>query len=193
MTKMSTLIGKIAGVDEVGRGPLAGPVVAAAVILDPNRPIDGLMDSKKLTEKKREGLHDEIIAHSLAYAIGRVDVAEIDALNIHHASLLAMQLAIEGLPILPDQVLVDGCYCPPCAVPIQAIIKGDQTEPSISAASIIAKVIRDREMVEYAQQYPGYSFEAHKGYGTKKHLAAMEELGITPIHRKSYAPVKALL
>ena len=176
----------IAGVDEVGRGPLAGPVVAAAVILDPGAPIEGLADSKLLSEKKREALYALITTQSLAFSVGRAEVEEIDEINILNASLLAMQRAVEGLPIQPESVLVDGNRCPDLKMPAEAIIKGDQKIKSISAASIIAKVTRDREMVDFEQTYPGYGFAQHKGYGTKQHYAALRALGITPIHRRSF-------
>ena len=183
----------IAGVDEVGRGPLAGPVVAAAVILDPERPIDGLADSKKLSEKKREQLFIEIETHCVAYAIGRASVEEIDDINILQASLLAMRRAVEALSVAPTQALVDGNRCPPLHCPAKAVIKGDQTVPVISAASIMAKVIRDHEMLAYDEQYPDYGFASHKGYGTRQHIEALGRWGVTEIHRKSFAPVKELL
>jgi ribonuclease HII len=183
----------IAGVDEVGRGPLAGPVVAAAVILDSDKPIDGLMDSKKLSEARRETLSLEIRQKSLAWAIARAEVEEIDTLNILQASLLAMQRAVEQLSLAPQQVLVDGNRCPKLSYPVEAIVQGDNRVPAISAASIIAKVARDNEMVQLAQQYPGYGFEGHKGYPTRRHLQALEKLGVCPIHRRSYAPVKKCL
>jgi len=180
----------IAGVDEVGRGPLAGPVLAAAVILDPNRPIEGLNDSKLLSERKRESLFGIIKDKAIAWSIGRAEVEEIDAINILQASLLAMKRAIEGLSIMPSEVLVDGIHAPKIHIPVQTIIKGDQTVPSISAASIIAKVTRDSEMVAYDLEYPKYGFAEHKGYPTKAHLAALIKYGATSIHRKSFAPVK---
>ncbi len=179
-----------AGVDEVGRGPLAGPVVAAAVILDPNQAIDGLADSKALTEKAREKLAIEIRARSLAWAIGRAEVEEIDNINILQASLLAMQRAVEALQPAARFALVDGNRCPSLPCPSRAIVKGDATVAAISAASIIAKVARDQEMVEMDTLYPGYGFASHKGYPTKAHCAALESLGLTPIHRRSYGPVK---
>lgn len=182
----------IAGVDEVGRGPLAGPVIASAVILDPKRPIEGIADSKKLTEKKREALFDLIREQCIAYAIGRADVDEIDHLNILQASLLAMQRAVNGLFIKPTKALIDGNRCPELFCPSEAIIKGDNKVLSISAASILAKVMRDREMLIYDKKYPGYGFAQHKGYGTKKHLAALHKLGVTEIHRKNFAPVMNL-
>lgn len=183
----------IAGVDEVGRGPLAGPVVAAAVILDPNQPIDGLADSKKLTEKKREQLAIEIQAKALAWCIARAEVEEIDTINILQASLLAMKRAVEGLNVSPSLALIDGNKLPDLTCEMEAIIKGDSKEACISAASIIAKVARDNEMVEMDKLYPGYGFAQHKGYPTKRHRQAIEELGVTPIHRTSYAPVQKLL
>jgi ribonuclease HII len=183
----------LAGVDEVGRGPLAGDVVTAAVILDPAWPITGLADSKKLTERRREALFDEICGKSLAWAIGRATVAEIDELNILQASLLAMRRAVELLAVQPEYVLVDGNRLPRWPYRAEAVIKGDSRVPAISAASILAKVQRDREMVLLDQQYPGYGFAEHKGYGTASHLAALERHGVTPLHRRSYAPVARLL
>ncbi|HAG95394.1 MAG: ribonuclease HII [Pseudomonadales bacterium] len=183
----------IAGVDEVGRGPLAGAVVAAAVILDVGKPIAGLTDSKKLTEKKRDALFDIIRNDALAWAIGRAEVAEIDELNILHASMLAMQRAVEQLRPQAEFALIDGNRCPVLSCPSQAIIKGDLTEPCISAASIIAKVTRDREMDLLDLQYPGYGFSKHKGYPTKVHLEALTRLGPTDIHRRSFSPVAKLL
>jgi ribonuclease HII len=183
----------IAGVDEVGRGPLAGPVVAAAVIFGKNIIPNGIMDSKKLTEKKREHLNGLIKAQCLAFALGEASVAEIDQLNIHHASLLAMQRAVESLSIRPDKVLVDGKYCPKISIPSEAIIKGDSKIIEISAASIIAKVFRDKMMDDFDKTYPAYGFGAHKGYPTKHHIAMLQEHGILEIHRKSYAPVRALV
>lgn len=185
--------GVIAGVDEVGRGPLAGAVVAAAVILDPNNPIDGLADSKKLTEKRREALFPLIQERALAWCIARASEAEIDELNILHASLLAMRRAVLGLQLSPEKVLVDGNRCPELPYPSEAIIKGDSLVPAISAASILAKVVRDREMVAFEEIYPGYGFAAHKGYPTAKHIQALKTLGVTPIHRRSFGPVKKLL
>jgi len=185
--------GLVAGVDEVGRGPLAGPVVAAAVILDPQRPIEGLMDSKMLTEKKREKLSAVIKQQALAWSLGRAEVEEIDHINILQASLLAMKRAVEGLATQPDMALVDGNKLPDLECPAEAIVKGDSKVPAISAASIIAKVARDNEMLELDAQYPGYGLAKHKGYPTKVHLQALEELGVSPIHRISYKPVKQLL
>jgi ribonuclease HII len=183
----------VAGVDEVGRGPLAGPVVAAAVILDPSNPIEGLADSKKLTEKRRQVLADEIREKSLAWALGRAEVEEIDALNILHASLLAMKRAVEGLPIEAVFALIDGNRCPDLACPSQAIVGGDSRVESISAASILAKVSRDGEMVELEQIYPGYGLAKHKGYPTKTHLEALQKHGVTPIHRRSFGPVRRII
>ncbi|MHC9511163.1 ribonuclease HII [Kangiella sp. M94] len=183
----------IAGVDEVGRGPLAGPVVAAAVILDPANPITGLADSKKLTEKRREALSLEIKEKALAWSIARAEVEEIDRINILQASLLAMKRAVETLSHLPELALIDGNHCPELDCRMEAIIKGDSKEPAISAASILAKVARDNEMVEMEQSYPGYGFAKHKGYPTQQHREAIVKLGITPIHRRSYAPVQRML
>ena len=179
----------IAGIDEVGRGPLAGPVVAAAVILDPTNPIEGLKDSKKLTVKRRTELAEIIKAKAKCYAYGRAEAAEIDEINILQASLLAMQRALNNLPIKPDHALVDGIHCPNLPCSVEAIIKGDSKIPAISAASIIAKVLRDNEMIEFEEIYPGYGFAAHKGYPTKQHILAIQQLGITPIHRRSFKPV----
>ncbi len=180
----------IAGVDEVGRGPLAGPVVAAAVILNPDVKIAGLADSKTLSAKRREQLYKQITEFALAWALGRAEVEEIDEINILQASLLAMQRAVNKLTITPEQVLVDGNQCPQLSYPTEAIIKGDQKIAAISAASIIAKVSRDREMLEYDVQYPEYGFAKHKGYGTKQHIDAIKTHGITPLHRTSFAPIK---
>jgi ribonuclease HII len=183
----------IAGVDEVGRGPLAGPVVAAAVILDPARPIAGLADSKRLSATRREQLAAEIRAKSLAWALGRAEVAEIDRLNILQASLLAMQRAVENLNVAPDQALVDGNRCPRLACPCEAIVKGDATVPAISAASILAKVARDAELRELHERYPHYGFAQHKGYPTAAHVDALRRHGPCPEHRRSFAPVAAVL
>lgn len=183
----------IAGVDEVGRGPLAGDVVAAAVILNPEKPIAGLADSKKLSEKKREYLFEIIQERALAFSVARASVQEIDELNIFHASLLAMKRAVEQLSVKPDKVLVDGTHCPQIDYPVEAIVKGDQKIAAISAASIIAKVVRDRELCELDRQFPGYGFAQHKGYPTKAHIAALHELGPIPQHRRSFAPVKKVL
>lgn len=185
-----TFIKILAGIDEVGRGPLAGDVVAAAVILDPERPISGLMDSKKLSEKKREALAVHIKERALAWHIARATVAEIDKINILQASLLAMKRAVEGLSVRPDHLLIDGNRCPDMDYSMQAIVKGDQTEPAIAAASILAKVFRDQEMCELDALYPEYGFAKHKGYPTKQHQEALQKYGICPLHRQSYAPVK---
>ncbi|AOS98505.1 Ribonuclease HII [Microbulbifer aggregans] len=182
----------LAGVDEVGRGPLAGDVVAAAVILDPARPIEGLADSKKLTEKKRERLFDEIRERALSFAIARATVEEIDRLNILQASLLAMRRAVEQLSVQPEFVLVDGNRKPDWSYACDTVVKGDGRVAAIGAASILAKVTRDREMVELDTRYPGYGLAGHKGYPTKAHMAALERLGPSPIHRQSFAPVKQL-
>lgn len=183
----------VAGIDEVGRGPLAGDVVAAAVILDPNKPIEGLNDSKKLTEKKRERLYDEILEKALSWSVGRASPEEIDDINILQASLLAMQRAVEGLPIQPKHALIDGNRCPSLAMSSTAVVKGDALITVISAASIIAKVVRDRECVALDMRYPGYGLAKHKGYPTKAHMAALIALGPSEIHRKSFGPVKKLL
>jgi ribonuclease HII len=180
----------IAGVDEAGRGPLCGPVYAAAVILDPARPIAGLDDSKKLSEKKREILAPLIRESALAWAIGIATVEEIDRLNILHATMLAMRRAVEGLGMLPDEVLIDGNRVPSgLIVPARAIVGGDASEPAISAASILAKIGRDHAMMELAARYPQYGIARHKGYPTPEHLAALRVHGPSPIHRRSFAPV----
>jgi len=184
----------VCGVDEVGRGPLAGAVVTAAVILDPDNPIEGLADSKKLSEKKRDRLFDEIQAKAKAWAIGRAEVEEIDQLNILQATFLAMRRAVEALPLPPDKALIDGNKIPPgLACPAEAIVGGDDSEACIAAASILAKVTRDREMVELAKKYPGYGLEKHKGYPTKVHIEALKNQGVSDIHRRSFGPVKRLL
>lgn len=184
---------RVAGVDEAGRGPLAGPVVAAAVILDPRRPIDGLTDSKLLSAPRREALALLIRDHALAWAVASASPGEIDTLNILQAALLAMQRAVAQLLPGPQQVLVDGNRCPRLACPAQAVIRGDRTIPAISAASILAKVSRDRMMLLLHEEYPGYDFAAHKGYPTPGHLAALERHGPCPAHRRSFAPVRRLL
>lgn len=183
----------VAGVDEVGRGPLVGAVVTAAVILDPNNPIEGLADSKKLSEKKREKLFDEIKEKALCWCIGRAEPEEIDQLNILHATMLAMKRAVEGLSIQPEFVLVDGNRCPKLTMPSQAVVKGDSLVQEISAASILAKVVRDREMVELDKAFPEYGFAKHKGYPTAYHLEKLAEFGATEFHRKSFAPVRRAL
>lgn len=181
----------IAGVDEVGRGPLAGDVIAAAVILD--KPIEGLTDSKKLSHRKRLSLFDQIVTHAKSYAFGRASVMEIDTMNIHHATLLAMKRAVTNLTIMPNRILVDGLYCPQVAIPCEAIIKGDLTVPEISAASILAKVTRDHEMTAFDKIYPGYGFGDNKGYPTEAHRAALKVLGPCEIHRRSFGPIRAIL
>lgn len=183
----------VAGVDEVGRGPLCGAVVTAAVILDPLRPIEGLNDSKKLTEARREELFPIIQERALAWCIARAEVEEIDQLNILHATMLAMQRAVVGLSVRPDRVLVDGNRCPVLPIPSEPVIKGDARVPAIAAASILAKVARDREMCELDLVYPGYGLASHKGYATPFHLQALAELGATIIHRRSFAPVRQAL
>lgn len=180
----------IAGVDEVGRGPLVGDVVTAAVILDPASPILGLTDSKKLSEKKREALFDKIIEHALCFSIGRASPAEIDELNILHATMLAMTRAVDGLRVSPDFVRVDGNRCPKWQYASEAIVKGDLLHGEISAASIIAKVTRDREMAILHEKYPQYGFAKHKGYPTKLHVEALQQHGPTPHHRFSFKPVQ---
>jgi len=183
----------IAGVDEAGRGPLAGPVVAAAVILDPARPIAGLADSKKLSERRRAALFDEIRERALAHAIAEASVAEIDRINILHASLLAMQRAVEALDPQPLQALIDGNRCPQLALPARAVVGGDAIEPAISAASILAKVARDRGMLALHAAHPEYGFDRHKGYPTREHQRLLRERGPIAAHRRSFAPVKRAL
>ncbi|EGQ8058684.1 TPA: ribonuclease HII [Vibrio parahaemolyticus] len=183
----------IAGVDEVGRGPLVGDVVTAAVILDPNNPIEGLNDSKKLSEKKRLALLPEIKEKALAWAVGRCSPEEIDELNILQATMVAMQRAIAGLKVQPDLVLIDGNRCPELPMDSQAVVKGDLRVAEISAASIIAKVVRDQEMEELDKQYPQFGFAKHKGYPTKAHFEAIEQHGVISEHRKSFKPVKKAL
>jgi ribonuclease HII len=184
---------RIAGVDEVGRGPLVGAVVTAAVILDEHNPIIGLTDSKKLSEKKREQLALEIRQKALAWSIARAEPAEIDQLNILHATMLAMQRAVAALSITPDFVLVDGNRCPEFGIPCQSVIKGDLLVQQISAASILAKVARDEEMILLDKQYPQYGFAKHKGYPTKLHLAMISQHGVLPNYRKSFKPVAMIL
>ena len=183
----------IAGIDEVGRGPLAGDVVAAAVILDPAAPIPGLNDSKKLSDKQRQEVVMLIKEHALALSIGRSSVEEIDSLNILQASLLAMRRALETLPRRPQLVYVDGNHLPEWRFQAKAIVRGDEKIPAIAAASVLAKVTRDREMEALDSLYPGYGLAKHKGYPTRQHLEALVKLGPSPIHRKSFAPVSALL
>ena len=183
----------VAGVDEVGRGPLVGAVVTAAVILDPTKPVIGLADSKKLSEKRRNALYDEIIEKALAWSLGRAEPEEIDQLNILHATMLAMQRAVAGLAITPEYVLIDGNRCPALPMPSLAVVKGDSRVAEISAASILAKVTRDREMATLDLSFPQYGFAQHKGYPTAFHLEKLAEHGATEHHRRSFAPVKRAL
>ncbi|MGR5059652.1 ribonuclease HII [Vibrio rotiferianus] len=183
----------VAGVDEVGRGPLVGDVVTAAVILDPNNPIEGLNDSKKLSEKKRLALLPEIKEKAMAWAVGRCSPEEIDELNILQATMVAMQRAIAGLKVQPDLALIDGNRCPELPMNSQAVVKGDLRVAEISAASIIAKVVRDQEMEELDKQHPQFGFAKHKGYPTKAHFEAIEQHGVISEHRKSFKPVKKAL
>ena len=181
--------GLVCGIDEAGRGPLAGPVVAAAVILDPSRPIDGLNDSKKLSEKKRAALAVEIREKALAWCVAEASVEEIDTLNILHATMLAMTRAVAGLQVSPERAMVDGNRCPKLAIPAEAVVKGDGKIASIAAASILAKTVRDTGMLELHRTYPHYGFDRHMGYPTAAHFAALEAHGASPVHRKSFAPV----
>ncbi|GAB1235658.1 ribonuclease HII [Ferrigenium sp. UT5] len=183
-------IALLCGVDEAGRGPLAGPVCAAAVILDPARPVEGLADSKKLSAKQRERLAPVIRERALAWAVASADVEEIDRLNILQATLLAMQRAVLALSITPRLVLVDGLYCPHTGIASQAIVKGDSTVAAISAASILAKTARDALMLQLHGRYPQYGFDAHKGYPTAAHLAALQRHGASEVHRRSFKPVR---
>jgi ribonuclease HII len=183
----------IAGVDEAGRGPLAGPVVAACVLLDPARPITGLADSKTLSAARREVLAARIREHALAWAVGEASAAEIDALNILRATLLAMARAVEALPVRPDEVLVDGLHCPAVACRTRAVVRGDATVPSISAASILAKTVRDAIMARLHAIHPDYGFDRHKGYPTAEHVQALRRLGPVDAHRRSFAPVRAAI
>lgn len=190
---MSGEVSLIAGVDEAGRGPLAGPVAAAAVILHPERTIHGLADSKRLTPDQREALDQEIRAKALTFAVAFATVEEIDRINILQASLLAMQRAVENLSVIPQRALVDGNRRPQLACPVETIVKGDATVAAISAASILAKVARDREMQILDGKFPGYGFARHKGYPTRAHLAALREFGPCELHRRSFRPVRELL
>lgn len=183
----------VCGVDEAGRGPLAGPVFAAAVILDPSRPIDGLADSKTLSEKKRERLAGLIRERALAWAVASSSVEEIDRLNILQASLLAMQRAVAALRVIPGLALIDGNRCPALAMPARAIVRGDASEPAIAAASILAKTDRDAEMLRLHALYPEYGLDRHKGYPTADHLAALRRHGANAIYRRSFGPVRAVL
>ena len=193
ISKKSKSIRYVAGVDEVGIGPLAGPVLACAVILDPAQPIEGLADSKSISEKRRQALAEEIQQRALSVSIGRASAEEIDQLNVLQASHLAMRRALAGLSLEPDHVLVDGNKVPEMDYSAEAIVQGDKTVDSISAASIVAKVTRDEELVALAQDYPGYGFESHKGYPTAQHRRALRTMGPCPAHRRSYAPVQAAL
>ena len=183
----------LAGVDEVGRGPLAGDVVTAAVILDANKPIEGLADSKKLTDKRRQQLALEIREKALCWYVARASVEEIDCYNILQATMMAMVRAVDGLSISPEYVAVDGNRMPPWSYNGETVVKGDDKVAEISAASIVAKVCRDGEMVAFDEQDPGYGFAGHKGYGTKQHMQAIEQLGPSPIHRRTFEPVKSML
>ncbi len=183
----------VAGVDEVGRGPLVGAVVTAAVILDPAKPIIGLADSKKLSEKRRLALYDEIVEKALSWNLGRAEPHEIDNINILHATMLAMQRAVAGLSVVPEYVLIDGNRCPALPMPSLAVVKGDSRVAEISAASILAKVTRDREMAELDLSFPQYGFAQHKGYPTAFHLEKLAEHGATEHHRRSFGPVKRAL
>jgi ribonuclease HII len=185
--------GPVCGVDEAGRGPLAGPVVAAAVILDPSRPIAGLNDSKKLSEKARDRLAPLIRERALAWCVAEASVEEIDRLNILHATMLAMKRAVEGLSIVPARVLVDGNRCPPVTLPCEAIVKGDATVAAIAAASILAKTARDAQMLALHEIYPQYGLDRHKGYPTAAHLESLRQHGIAPIYRRSFRPVRELI
>ena len=183
----------LAGVDEVGRGPLAGDVVTAAVILDPANPIEGLGDSKKLSEKRRQRLAEEIREKALCWHIARASVSEIDTCNILQATMMAMVRAVDGLSLLPEYVAVDGNRMPSWGYAGETVIKGDALVPAISAASILAKVCRDAEMCQFEEQYPGYGFAAHKGYGTRQHREAIVRFGPCPIHRRSFEPIRSML
>jgi len=183
----------IGGVDEAGRGPLAGSVVAACVILGPNHNIQGIADSKRLSEKKRNYLSSVIKERAKAWMVASASVAEIDQLNILQATLLAMKRAVDGLPIIPDVILVDGNHSPDINIPVKTVIKGDSLITEIAAASILAKTTRDAEMQELHQRFPQYGFDRHKGYPTKAHIAALRRYGITDCHRKSFAPVRHLV
>lgn len=193
MTMRAPITGWIAGVDEAGRGPLCGPVVAAAVILDPARPIAGLNDSKKLSERRRDQLADAIRAQALSWAIAEASVEEIDRLNILHATMLAMKRAVEALSVTPSLVRIDGNRCPDLAVASEAVIKGDATVPAISAASILAKTARDAQLALLDAQHPEYGFAQHKGYPTAAHLQALRVHGVIACYRRSFGPVRALL
>ena len=187
------VVGRICGIDEAGRGPLAGPVVAAAVILDPGRRINGLRDSKQLTAARRERLAERIRARAVAWAVAEASVEEIDALNILQATLLAMGRAVQGLAVTPDYALIDGNQLPRLPMPGRAIVSGDALEPAISAASILAKTVRDALMREFDREHPGYGFAQHMGYATPEHLSCLQRLGPCVLHRRSFAPVRGLI
>lgn len=189
MPELIVPVGLVCGIDEAGRGPLAGPVVAAAVILDPARPIPGLNDSKKLSEKKRDALAVLIRERAVAWAVAEATVEEIDRLNILHATMLAMQRAVAGLAVRPTSALVDGNRCPPLEIPAEAVVKGDGKIASIAAASILAKTVRDAGMLALHAQYPMYDFARHMGYPTAAHFQALEKHGASPVHRRSFGPV----
>lgn len=196
LTPAAALAQFLCGVDEAGRGPLAGPVYAAAVVLDPTRPIEGLNDSKQLTASRREALYDQICERALAWHIASASVEEIDTINILHASMLAMQRAVQGVAaggVIPDLVQVDGNRCPNVPFPVEAIVRGDAIVKAISAASILAKVARDRELLSLHAVFPQYGFDSHVGYGTPQHLAALAQFGATPHHRRTFAPVRNVL
>jgi ribonuclease HII len=197
MTQAISMYEFVCGVDEAGRGPLVGAVVAAAVVLDPSRPILGLKDSKKLSALARERLYEEIINNARAYSISESTAIEIDEINILQATMLAMKRAIEGLSVqlgrLPDMALIDGNRCPQLSIPAEAIVKGDSKEPAISAASILAKVTRDRQMMALHEEYPHYGFNQHMGYPTAMHLEVLKERGICSAHRKTFGPVRAVI
>ena len=193
MPELIVPAGLVCGIDEAGRGPLAGPVVAAAVILDPARPISGLNDSKKLSEKRRQQLAEEIRINALAWSVAEASVEEIDRLNILQATFLAMQRAVAGLVIEPTAAMVDGNRCPKLAIPVEAVVKGDGKIASIAAASILAKTVRDSGMLELHEHFPQYGFDRHMGYPTAAHFAALERHGASPVHRRSFAPVAAQL
>lgn len=188
-----TSLSLICGVDEAGRGPIAGPVSAAAVVLDPQRPIEGLADSKLLSPARRERLALAIRARALAWSVAWASVEEIDRLNILQATLLAMRRAVEGLSLAPDEVLVDGVHCPALACRVRAVVDGDRLHASISAASILAKTARDAEMLRLHARHPAYALDRHKGYPTREHIARLEKFGACEIHRRSFAPVHRLL
>ena len=193
MMSLLRLDGLVCGVDEAGRGPLAGPVVAAAVILDPNNPIDGLNDSKKLSARRRERLKAEICAKALAWAVAEASVEEIDTINILHASMLAMQRAVDALSVRPIRALIDGNRCPKLACEVEAVVGGDGKIEAIAAASILAKTTRDAGMSDLHLRYPQYGFDRHMGYPTALHLRALQEHGPSPVHRRSFSPVRQLV